>query len=62
MMIDQFLLEVKIQSFCEHENILKIYGLFDDKDFIYLVLEYMEEGTLFKHLKKAKTFTEQQTA
>lgn len=30
-MIDQFLLEVKIQSFCEHENILKLYGCFDDK-------------------------------
>ena len=54
-MIEQFLLEVKIQSFCEHENILKLYGCFDDKENIYLVLEYMEEGTLFKQLKQKKT-------
>jgi len=57
-MIEQFLLEVKIQSFCEHENILKLYGCFDDKENIYLVLEYMEEGTLFKQLKQKKTLNE----
>ena len=57
-MIEQFLLEVKIQSFCEHENILKLYGCFDDKEHIYLVLEYMEEGTLFKQLKQKKTLNE----
>ena len=31
---------------------LKLYGFFDDHDNIYLVLEYMEEGTLFEFLKK----------
>lgn len=41
-MIDQFILELKIQSFFNHRNILKIYGFFDDKDSIYLILEYME--------------------
>ena len=46
-MIDQVLKEIKIQSYCQHENILKLYGVFDDIDFIYLILEYMEEGTLF---------------
>lgn len=56
-MIDQFLLEVKIQSFCEHQNILTLYGYFDDKEHIYLVLDYMEEGTLFKLLKQKKNFS-----
>lgn len=56
-MIDQFLLEVKIQSFCEHQNILRLYGCFDDREHIYLVLDYMEEGTLFKQLKQKKTFS-----
>ena len=58
-MVDQLLQEIKIQSYCTHENILKIYGFFDDKEHIYLILEYMEEGTLFTHLKLHKTLTEE---
>jgi hypothetical protein len=37
-MIDQFLLEIKIQLFCDHENILRLYGFFDDIENIYLIL------------------------
>jgi len=51
-MTDQLIKEIKIQSFCNHENILKLYGFFDDAEFIYIILEYMEEGTLFQTLKK----------
>ena len=29
-MVDQLLQEIKIQFLCNHENILKIYGFFDD--------------------------------
>ena len=58
-MIEQLIKEIKIQSFCSHENILQVYGIFSDKEFIYLVLEYMEEGTLFHQLKKRTIFTEQ---
>jgi serine/threonine protein kinase len=54
-MIDQFLLEVKIQQFCNHPNILSLHGVFDDTDNVYILLEYMEEGTLFLHLKKNAT-------
>ena len=31
LLIDQFLLEVKLQSFFDHGNIVKLYGIFDDK-------------------------------
>ena len=61
-MIDQFILELKIQSFFNHPTILKIYGYFDDKENIYLILEYMEEGTLFTLFKKNKTLTEPDAA
>jgi serine/threonine protein kinase len=54
-MIDQFVLEVKIQQFCNHPNILSLHGVFDDADNVYILLEYMEEGTLFLHLKKNAT-------
>ena len=54
-MVDQFILELKLQTFLNHQNILTLYTHFDDSSFIYLVLEYMEDGTLFSLLKKNKT-------
>jgi aurora kinase, other len=56
-MIDQFILEIKIQSFLNQENLLSLYGFFDDTDNIYLIIEYMEEGTLFSLFKKKKILT-----
>ena len=61
-MIDQFILELKLQTYLNHENLLTLYHHFDDKTHIYLVLEYMEEGTLFSHLKKNKTLGEKEVA
>ena len=29
-MVDQFCLEVKLQTFLKHENILQLYGVFSD--------------------------------
>ena len=62
LMIDQFCLEVKLQMFLNHENILTLFNFFDDRTHIYLFLEYMEEGTLFTHLKKNKTLPEAEVA
>jgi len=42
LMIDQFILELKLQTYLNHENILSLYYHFEDKTHIYLVLEYME--------------------
>lgn len=41
LMIDQFILELKLQTFLSHSNILTIYTHFEDSKHIYLVLEYM---------------------
>ena len=48
-------MEIKLQLYLSHPNILKLYGVFDDEEHIYLLLEYMEEGTLYSQLKKKKT-------
>jgi len=40
-MIDQLTLEIKIQSSLNHKNILGIFGVFDDINHLYIVLEYM---------------------
>lgn len=31
-----------------------MYGFFDDKTHLYIVLEYMDGGTLYEKLKKGK--------
>jgi hypothetical protein len=41
-MIDQFILELKLQTFMNHENLLAMHGFFHDTDHIYLILDYME--------------------
>ena len=58
LMIDQFILELKLQTYLNHQNVLSLYYHFDDSINIYLVLEYMEGGTLFTHLKKNKVLSE----
>lgn len=39
-----------------------MYGFFADKTHLYMVLEYMEGGTLFSKLKNQIKLTEKQTA
>ena len=55
-LINQFTMEIKLQLYLDHPNILKLYNIFDDEEHIYLLLEYMEEGTLYSQLKKKKVF------
>ena len=40
-MVDQFILELKLQTYLNHQNILSLYTHFTDDKHIYLVLEYM---------------------
>ena len=51
-MCHQVILEIKLQMFLDHPNIVKLYGFFDDPEHIYLVMEYMEEGTLYERMQK----------
>lgn len=45
--------EIKIHSFVDHPNIIKLYGFFHDEQNIYLILEYAPDGEVYKELKKA---------
>lgn len=42
--------EIKIHAFLNHPNIVQFYGVFHDKNYIYMILEYLESGTLFDYL------------
>ena len=39
--------ELNIQKVMRHENIVKLYNAFEENGILYIVLEYVENGTLF---------------
>jgi len=62
MMVEQLSLELRIQSCVNHRNILGMYGFFEDKTHLYIVLEYMDGGTLYEQLKNSGKIPEKETA
>lgn len=56
---DQLKNEIRILSQCNHRNINKLYCVFEEEGYIFFVLEYANEGTLFEKLKKYKKFSEE---
>ncbi|GJT98979.1 serine/threonine-protein kinase aurora-2 [Tanacetum coccineum] len=54
--------EVKIQSNLRHPNILRLYGYFYDQKKVYVILEYVATGELYKELQELKYFNEKRAA
>ena len=59
---EQLKKEISIIAKCDHENIIKLYGAFEDKSYIYLIMELATDSTLFSKLKKVKKMPEEQAA
>ena len=55
-MLDQFIQEIKIQLYLNHSKLVKVYGYFADQEHFYMLIEYMEEGSLYSLMKKVKKF------
>ena len=56
-MIEQFVLETKIQMSLKNHNIVQMICTFDDIEHIYMVEEYLPDGSLLTKLKKVKLFS-----
>lgn len=54
--------EVEIQSNMRHPNIVRLYGHFHDSKRIFLILEFVGRGELYKHLRKQGRFPEWKAA
>lgn len=54
--------EVDILSQLDHPNVLKIYEIFDEDDFIYLVLELLAGGELFDRIVQKESYSEKEAA
>lgn len=53
---------MKIQTFLNHPNIIKMYGYFDDQTNIYIIMEVALGGQLYKYLKKNQQMGEPKIA
>lgn len=50
--------EVEIHKRLHHENIVRLYNYFEDKKYLYLILEYAPKGSLFTLIRKKKFLSE----
>lgn len=51
-MVEQFCNEIRLHSCLDHANIVRFYGCFEEGEDMYLVIEYMNGGTLFDYLNE----------
>ena len=54
---DRFRREAQSSASLNHPNIVRVYGCFSDKDNVYIMMEYMEEGSLYRLCKLSKKFS-----
>ncbi len=48
-------MEINILKELDHPNIIKMFETFEDKDHVFLVMEYCHGGELFYHLENKGT-------
>ena len=53
--------EVGIMKRCDHENIIKFYGCYEDPNYVYIATEYAKGGELFNHIVKRRRYSEADT-
>ncbi len=61
-LLDQLKNEINILSSCYHENIIKLFCVFEENGYIFMVMELADDGSLFNKLKSARVFDERQSA
>ena len=44
--------EIEVLKMCQHPNIVKMLDLFENSDYYFIVIEFMEGGDLFQYLQK----------
>lgn len=55
---DQFLKEIKIHFDIDHPNVVKLFKVFENPKYMYLVLELGENGTLQELIERRKSLSE----
>ena len=53
--------EIEIQLNLDHPNIIRLYSYYEDKENIFLILEYLNNGNLFSKIRKKKKLYEEES-
>lgn len=59
--IDDMRREVEILKNLNHENIVKVYDYYEDAQLVYIVMEYLSGGELYKNIEDLEDYTEKDT-
>ena len=43
--------EIEVLKICQHPNIIRFYDVFENSEYIYIVMEYLKGGDLFNYLE-----------
>ena len=43
--------EIEILKICQHPNIIRLYNVFENADYLYIIMEYCAGGDLFSYLE-----------
>ena len=43
--------EIEILKICQHPNIIRLYNVFENPDYLYIIMEYCSGGDLFSYLE-----------
>lgn len=43
--------EIEVLKVCQHPNIIRFYDVFENSDYIYIVMEYLKGGDFFTYLE-----------
>ena len=54
--------EIEVMQLLKHDNIVKLHEVYEDKNFIYLVMDYLKGGELFERISGADSMTEKDAA
>ena len=46
--------EIEILKMCQHPHIIRLLDLFENQDYIYIIMERLDGGDLFTYLEKRK--------
>lgn len=58
-LLEQFTRELKIQTFLNHPNIIKVFGFFHSERHFYTLLELGSDGQLYNLISSRKKITEE---
>ena len=56
--LEIFLQEIELMKVLDHPNIVKFFQVYEDDDYFYMVLEYLDGGELIERMEKTERFRE----